>query len=116
MARVTGVAGRMGANAVRLIRRGVGYFSLPREGMWLRVRLAPPMEDLMPSLLFRRRDHVLSFLELLQVATNRHGRDAEGVGQFGNPNAPLALDAGHDLAPPVVHRVGVPDREQASDL
>jgi protease-4 len=67
MARVTGIAGRMGANAVRLVRRGVGHFALPRGGIWVRVRLAPPIEDLMPPVLFRRRDHALSFLELLQV-------------------------------------------------
>jgi protease-4 len=67
MARFAGFAGRIGANAVRLVQRGVGRFALPRGGMWIRIRLAPPIEDLLPPALFRARDHALSFLDLLQV-------------------------------------------------
>jgi len=67
MARAAGVAGRIGANAVRVVRRGVGYFALPRERIWIRIRLGPPVGDLLPPLLFRARDHTLSLLELLRV-------------------------------------------------
>jgi hypothetical protein len=67
MARAAGVAGRMGANVVRLVRRGVGHFAVPRGPIWIRIRLAPPIEDLLPPPFFRARDHSLSFLELLQV-------------------------------------------------
>jgi len=67
MARMAGIAGRIGANAVRVVQRGVGHFALPRGGMWVRIRLAPPLEDLLPPALFRARDHSLSFLDLLQV-------------------------------------------------
>jgi protease-4 len=67
MARAAGIAGRLGSNAVRIVRRGVGHFALPRGPIWIRIRLAPPIEDLLPPALFRARDHSLSFLELLQV-------------------------------------------------
>lgn len=66
-ARIAGMAGRLGANAVRAVQRGVGHFALPRGPMWVRIRLAPPIEDLLPPALLRRRDHSLSFLELLRV-------------------------------------------------
>jgi len=67
MARAAGVAGRMGANAVRIVRRGVGHFAVPRGPIWIRIRLAPPIEDLLPPPFFRARDHSLSFLDLLQA-------------------------------------------------
>jgi len=80
MARIAGAAGRIGANAVRLVQRGVGHFALPRGPMWIRVRLAPPIEDLLPPSLLRARDHSLSFLELLQVLDHAAGDPrAEGV-------------------------------------
>ncbi len=60
MARMAGIAGRIGANAVRVVQRGVGHFALPRGGMWVRLRLAPPIEDLLPPSLLRARDHSLS--------------------------------------------------------
>jgi protease-4 len=78
--RIAGIAGRVGANAVRIVQRGVGYFALPRGPVWIRVRLAPPIEDLLPPALFRGRDHSLSFLELLQVLEHAAGDPrVEGV-------------------------------------
>jgi protease-4 len=79
-ARAAAVAGRIAANAVRVVRRGVGHFALPRGSMWIRIRLAPPVEDLLPPALFRARDHSLSLLELLRVLEHAAGDPrVEGV-------------------------------------
>ena len=64
---IAGMAGRAGANAVRVVQRGVGHFALPRGRIWVSVRLAPAVQDLLPPPLLRARDHVLSFLDVLQV-------------------------------------------------
>lgn len=66
MAKLPGIVGRLGANAGRAVRQGVGLFVLPRGRFWLRLRLPSPLPEITgPSLL--PGEPALSLLEVLQV-------------------------------------------------
>jgi protease IV len=62
------VAGRLGANLARGVRRLLARAALPREkGAWLLVRLAPPLDEPAPPRLPFGSETSLTLLELLEA-------------------------------------------------
>ena len=114
MARAAGVAGRIGANAVRVVRRGVGHFALPRGRIWIRIRLAPPIEDLLPPLLLPRSRS----LALLPGAAPGVGARRFGPASRGRADSPgrgaTRVRSGPHPAPR--HRAGARCGQAGGDL
>jgi protease IV len=76
-----GIAGRAGANLVRLGRLGVGRAALTRRApFWLLIKLAPPLDDTRPLGRLWTRDRVPALIDALRaLETAARDRRVAGV-------------------------------------
>ncbi|MBW2233825.1 MAG: signal peptide peptidase SppA [Deltaproteobacteria bacterium] len=65
---VVDFARRLGHNALRAARQTAGRLALPRgAGFWVRVRLAPPLDEQRPPAMPFQREAPLSLLDVLEI-------------------------------------------------